>query len=210
MQSIIDQLLLLSVCDRFPRNIQLRSPFFQLSAPRRNVQHDTTLTILLHSPFFSLLFCDVPSSAPPLATSAGDLDLSLSLETGDCIGNLSASRSRSSRCSSTCLPCQSAGVTGVPSSCPSCFTLVPKRASQACMLHRCVLVCHTSSKTVEMLLLLHSQHEVFSLPCCTQPASLALRPSFGFFKTREVVLKIFSSSFSMSTTCCALPCTKSS
>ena len=92
-QSILDQLLLLSVCARFARNIQLRSPFFQLSAPRRNVQHDTTLTILLHSPLFSLLFCDAPPSAPPLATSAGDLDLSLSLENGDCIGNLSASRS---------------------------------------------------------------------------------------------------------------------
>ena len=38
------------------------------------------LDLLLCSPCFSFLFCQAPSSAPPQATEAGDLDMPLSLE----------------------------------------------------------------------------------------------------------------------------------
>ena len=135
-------------------------------------------------------------------------------------GNLSASRSReSSRCSSKCLPpCQSAGATGVPSSCPPpvFFHVSPRRRNVPARLACCTtpLWAHSPVAAVSfcathlrrplkyLLLLLDSQSEVCRLPCCTQPAWLALRPSFGSFKTREFVLKIVCRSFSMSTTCC--------
>ena len=79
------------------------------------------------------------------------------------------------------------------------------RASQACILPNsdlktrggnCVLLFHRFSKTVDM----HpAQHDVFALPCCVLPASLALRPS-RVVSTRVILSWKSYTSFSMPTT----------
>ena len=92
-----------------PTNTSSSAPLFSKKAScSKTIRSPTHIsTILLQSIFL----IPILRGSSFCSTSAGDMDLPLSPERGNCTGNLSIPKA-SSILSSKCFPCQSAGVTG--------------------------------------------------------------------------------------------------